>query len=267
MNLPNLFQNKPNIFDVSSIKYKKLIDQQLITKLIDYLKVSHKYLSRQGLSKIMVGIHGEIDSLVTSLLLKQALGENIIVMIFDFGTDTSQITSFCNKFALDAYILNRRSAYQAELAACQLHKQSDVLRFYLRFINYHLFIQADKMKAGVVDTLDKSNRLLGIRPEGFYGHIMPFYSLYKSELFSLAKLLQIPPQLYNLSCGYQDFIYPDNTALTWDQIDPILFLLTEKQLTPEDISQEFNIDLQWLKKLKSNIDKTILKTTASQFLI
>lgn len=121
------------------------------------------------------------------------------------------------------------------------------------------------MKAALVDTVDKSDRLLGTRPEGFYGHFMPFYCLYKSELYELTKFLNIPDQFIDHT-AYQDFPYPE-IVLTWDKIDPILFLLTEKQLSPEEISQKFNIDLHWLKKLKSHIDKQPLKTTVSQFLI
>ena len=112
------------------------------------------------------------------------------------------------------------------------------------------------MKTAVVDTIDKSDRLLGTRPPGFYGHFMPFYSLYKSELYDLALFLQIP---ISFAKTYQD--------LTFDKVDPILYLLTEKQLTPEDISGQCNIDLHWLKRLKSQVDKQLFQTTVSQFII
>lgn len=130
------------------------------------------------------------------------------------------------------------------------------------------------MKAALVDIIDKSERLLGTRPEGFYGHLMPFYSLYKSEVFDLARFLGIPDQ--SISTTYQE-LYVDHTALSWDkinrrtvsfqEIDSVLFLLTEKQLTPEEISQQLNIDLHWLKKLKSRLNKQLFRTTVSQFII
>lgn len=114
------------------------------------------------------------------------------------------------------------------------------------------------MKAKLIDTADKSNRLLGDRPEGFYGHFMPFYSLYKSELYDLAAFLGIPDQFITHS-GYLSF--------SWNQIDPVLFLLTEKQLAPEEISRQCNIDLQFLKNLKSQIDKKLFQAPVSQFII
>lgn len=262
----NLFQSKSKIFDVSSLEYKKPIDEQLTTKLNFYFQGYFKHLSKQGQHKIMVGIDGEINCLVAANLLKQALGENMIAMILDFGSPlTNNLVDFCTKSGMQTFILKRGKNCQDEVTAYQLHKPSDIRQFYGRFVNYHLSIQAEAMKVALVDTADKSDRLLGTRPEGFYGHLMPFYSLYKSEVYDLAKFLNIADQFMSPT-SYQDLPYPD-IVLTWDKIDPILFLLTEKQLSIEEISQSYNIDLHWLKRLKSHIDKYSLKTATSQFII
>lgn len=269
MNLPNIFGNKPKTFDVSQVKYKKPIDEQLVNKLTDYIQLTTKHLAKMGLPKIMVGIF-ETNSIIAAALLKKALRqaqgkpENIVVMILDFGTEyTKKLSEICNSLNLDAYILKRAEYYQTEVSAYNLHKPLDIRNFYQRFINYHLLIQADQMRAALIDTFDKSDRLLDIRPQGFYGHFMPFYSLYKSELFDLAKYLNIPVDNSQI---YQDLPYP-GTILTFDKLDPILYLLTEKQLTPEEISQQFNINLHFLKRLKSHIDKQLFQTTTSQFMI
>lgn len=253
--------------NLPSVNYKKPIDEQLINKLTDYLQLTYKHLSKFGLHKIMLQISEEIDSIVAGALLKQTLAENTIALIFDSGTDqTKRVTEVCKYLKLDAFILKRGAAYQAEVSAYNLHTPSSLKLFYRRFSNYHLFIQADSMKAAVADTIDKSERLPGTRPEGFYGHFMPFYSLYKSEVYDLAHFLGLPNQ-FILPSNYQDLLYPDNLTLSWDKIDPLLYLLTEKQLTPEEISQQFKIDLNFLKKLKSCVDKESLKTTTSQFII
>ncbi|MBI2600619.1 hypothetical protein HYW42_01585 [Candidatus Daviesbacteria bacterium] len=248
-------------------KYKKPVDEQLVTKLTDYLQHYYQYLSKHGHHKIMVRISGDINSIVAGALLRQASKENIVAMIFDFGTDeTNSLVELCKYSGLETFILKRGAAYQSEISAYQLHTPASLKRFYQRFINYHSAIQAENMKAVIVDTFDKSDRLLGNRPEGFYGHLMPFYSLYKSELYDLAQFLNIPGQFIPLT-NYQGLLYPENIALTWDKIDPILFLLTEKQISPEEISQQFCVDLTWLKKLKTRIDKKSLETTVSQFII
>lgn len=266
MNLLNLFNGQPKKFDVSSIKFKKPIDSQLTGKLIDYLQFSCKHLSKHDNHKIMVGVDGEINSLIVCILLKEALGENMIAMILDFGSPlTNNLVYFLSKSGIQTFILKRGEAYRGEVSAYQLHNPLNIRHFYKRFVNYHLLIQADHMKVALADTADKSDRLLGTRPEGFYGHLMPFYSLYKSEVYDLAKFLNVPDQLIPPS-SYQDLSYPE-VVLTWDKIDPIIFLLAEKQLSPEEISQNHNIDLHWLKRLKSQIDKYSLKTTISQFLI
>ena len=255
MNLLNLFNGKSN--NVSSIKYKKPIDQQLINKLIDYLQNYYQHLSKHGSHKIMVGIDGEINSLLAAKLLTQALrqaqGGNVVAMVFDIINPawTNSAVEFCKKLGLETYVLQRGTAYQTEIATYKLHKGQDIKKFYKKFINYHLLIQSEHLKAKVVDTADKSDRLLGTRPEGFYGHLMPFYPLYKSELYELAKFLGIPVPQTN----------------DWDKIDPVLYLLTEQQLKVEEISQQFNIDLHWLRSLKIQINKQLFQTTPSQFLI
>lgn len=251
MNLSNIFNSKHKTFDVSKVKYKKPVDEQLVNKLTDYIQLTAKHLSKMGLSKIMVGIF-ETNSLIAATLLKQTLKDQVIAMILDFGTEyTNNLIQICNKLALDAYLLKRGAAYQEEVVSF-----GKTPNHYKRFTGYHLLIQADQMKAALIDTIDKSDRLLGARPQGFYGHFMPFYALYKSELFDLASFLQIP---VDTSQTYQD--------LTYDKLDPILYLLTEKQLSPEEISKQHNIDLNWLKRLKSHIDKQLFQTPVSQFII
>lgn len=229
----------------------KRIDAQLVDKLINYLQSSCK-----DYSKIMIGVYGELNSLVAAKILRQALGENVLVIVFDFGdaAKTNNLVAFCQQLNLNTYILKRGAAYRNEIASYGLHTPAKQNHFFKQFINYHLQIQADNMKAALVDTADKSDRLLGDRPESFYGHFMPFYSLYKSEIFELAKFLKLPEQFIQK---------PDN----WEKIDSVLYLLTEKQLIPEEISQQFNIDLHWVKKLKSGINKHYLNSPISQFII
>lgn len=248
--------------------FKKPIDEQIATKLISYFQNYYKNLSKEGHHKILVGIDGEVNSFVAAKLLKDALSENVMALIFDLNNNfwTNAAVGFCQNLGLESYILNRGSYYREEVAAYRLHTKADIRYFYKKFINYHLLIAADNMRAAVLDSVDKSDRLLGTRPEGFYGHLMPFYCLYKSEILDLARFLNMPDQFTPVPV-YQDIPYPNDDSLTYDKVDCVLYLLTEKQLTPEEISQTYNIDLHWLKSLKSHIDKNTLKTTTSQFII
>lgn len=256
----NLFQNKPKIFDISSVNYKKPIDEQLVNKLVNYL-------TNLKAHKIMVGVSGEISSLLVCLLLKKALKEQVVVMIVDINNNlTQEMIELYKQLNFETYILDRRDAYQNSILNYPRHTLPGIRNFFQRFVNYQLLTQADVMKAILIDTADKSDRLLGTKPAGFYGHFMPFYALYKSELLDLAPVLNIPGQFIS-SGSYQDLLYPENIALPWDKIDPVLFLLTEKQLSPEEISQQCNIDLSWLKRLKQHVDKQLFQTPLSQFII
>ncbi|TSC87548.1 MAG: Uncharacterized protein G01um10147_526 [Microgenomates group bacterium Gr01-1014_7] len=229
----------------------KRIDQQLVDKLINFIKYSHK-----NFSKVMVGINGDLNSLVAAAALQRALGEKAVALIFDFdeAARTNSLTAFCQNLSLNTYILKRGVAYRSELSSYHPHQPEAVRNFYNRFINYHLLIQADNMKAVLVDIIDKSDRLAGTRPQGFYGQIMPFYSLYKTEIIELAKLLNLPEQ----------FIPKTNQ---WEKVDQILYLLTEKTLKPEEIAEQLHIDLEWIKKINSRINKDYLNSPVNQFII
>lgn len=225
--------------------YKKLVDNQLTDKLISFFHTCK--------TKIIVEMNGTINSSTAGILLQKALGEKSIALIIDFDTPkTTTLIDLCKSLSLNAYVLKRGLAYQKELTTYHLH-QKDINNFYRRFVNYHLSIQADIMGAQIVDTVDKSERLTNARPNCFYGSFMPFYSLYKTEIYDLAKFLNIKEVSTD-----RDY---------WERIDPILFLLTEKQLTPEQIYQGFKLDLAWLKKLKKHIDKRTLESPITQFII
>lgn len=167
--------------------YKKPIDEQLTAKLIYFIQSCSKKSS-----KIITEVNGTINSLVSAVLFKKALEDKAIAMIFDFDTPkTNTLLNFCKSANLNTYVLKRGSKYQSELSAYRLSKPEYINSFYKRFVNYHLSVQADILKAEVADTIDKSDRLINQRPNGFYGHFMPFYSLYKTEVYDLAKLLNI----------------------------------------------------------------------------
>lgn len=244
--LPDVFQKKKD--KILSVKYKKPVDEQLTEKLIYFIQSVCKKSP-----KIITPISGTVNSLVAGVLFKKALTEKAVAIIFDFDTPkTNTLIELCKSLDLNTYVLKRGKAYQTESTQYHSH-QKDIRNFYIRFVNYHLSIQADLMKAELTDIADKSDKLTNQRPNLFYGSVMPFYSLYKTEVYELAKLLHI-------SHSPTDLDY-------WTKIDPVLYLLTEKQLNPEEISQQYNIDLPWLKKLKSRIEKESLETTVSQFII
>lgn len=227
-----------------------LIDDQLVDKLINFIQHSFKKPS-----KIITEINGTINSLTAGVLLNKALGEKAIALIIDFDTPrTETLVSLCKSQNLNTFVLKRGANYQKELAVYRLRKQEDIRNFYKRFVNYHLSIQADIMGAELVDTIDKSDRLMNQRPDCFYGSCMPFYSLYKTEVYALAEFLKLPDPLST------DHDY-------WKKIDPVLVMLTEKQFSPEQIAQDLKIDLDWLKKLKNRIEKQSLTSPVSQFII
>ena len=63
MNLLNLFNNQPKTINVSSVKYKKALDDQLVNKLNYFLQSANKDLSKQGYSRIVVRISEDVNSL------------------------------------------------------------------------------------------------------------------------------------------------------------------------------------------------------------
>lgn len=266
------FPGKPKKITTIPSNYPIKINQQLIDQIIIFISKSVKDLSSLGLNKAIIGLSGGIDSSVAAVLLKKALPEQSFGVIVDLEDDTGsadieRAVQLATDIGLDYKVIKAGKIYKAQLDLLGDNNSLAILHLRSRFINNIIFQIADNKTAAVIDTTDKSEKVLGRHVEAFLGHIAPLVDIYKTQVYELANLLDIPQSIINNSPGCPELLDIDAFGVPWATIDPILSLLVDKHLTLQELVQSYDVDEEWLSKIKFRIDNQPLRLNATPLLL
>lgn len=270
--LQNIFPGKPEHIGTINIIYKRQVDANLVSTIISFIKTSLDDLILLGLNKATVGLSGGVDSTVICAFLKEAVGPKAFAVIVDFeqGEGISDDTKFSIEIA-EKIGINHRIVKACELFKAHLGiigNNSLLTRFHLRsrIINNIIFQIADNEKAVVVDSTDKSEKLLGRHAESFMGHIAPVIDLYKSELYDMLDFFSLS-EVKNKEPGCPELLDRDAFGVEWEVLDKILYLLTHENMSAEEIAQKYKVDISWLQKLEKRIQKQYLRTETKKLFL
>lgn len=220
-------------------------------ELIEFIQNAFQ---KAGFTRAVIGVSGGVDSATSYELAKRALGEaHVFPYFLPYGDAKSEIgiridiKSIVDQIiALDPKMDNvRRGNVMARV----------------RMII--LFDQAKRQKALVVGTENKSERLLGYftRFGDSASDIEPLTNLYKTQVFQLAKYLNIPeeiitkPPTAGLWEGQTD---EGEFGFSYKDADEILYQLYDQKKSIEDIIA-FGIDREIIEKVKSRVDQNAFK--------
>jgi len=239
-------------------------------RTIKFIQTTFK---QQSFKQGIVAVSGGVDSAVSLLLATKALGpENIYTLHLPYKkrhrSDTADmIINLAEIPQANRQVINLSRV--VDKLAVKLNAKKNQLRFgnlLVRLRMACLFDQAKKHKALVIGTANKSENLLGYFTR--YGDsacdLNPLSHLYKTQVYQLAKFLNIPqaiiktPPSANLWLGQTD---AQELGFTYQLADPILYLLTDKKLTPDKIiKQGFNKSLvnKVHQRLETNKFKTLV---------
>ncbi|MCS7233079.1 MAG: NAD+ synthase [Synergistetes bacterium] len=162
----------------------------------------------------VVGISGGVDSAVVALLLKRAMGENMLGLIMpcrSVSSDLSDALEFVKAFEIPYRLVDLSSIYEAFLNILgEVDKRGDIalanIKPRLRMITLYYF--ANRLNYLVVGTGNRSELEVGYFTK--YGDggvdILPIGSLVKSEVREVARHLGVPEKI----------IHKPPTAGLWD---------------------------------------------------
>ncbi|WP_285602806.1 NAD+ synthase [Helicobacter sp. NHP22-001] len=192
--------------------------------------------TQRGFRRVVYGLSGGVDSAVVALLCQRAFKDNAHALLMpSLSTPQSALThatELCESFNI-AYSLHSIAPHHALFK--DSHKDASLIRqgnFCARLRMATLYDHALERNALVVGTSNKSERLLG------YGTIFgdlacainPIGDLYKGQIYTLARLLQVPENILNkppsadFYAGQSD---EDELGFSYAEIDPLLFAIEQ----------------------------------------
>lgn len=217
----------------------KLVKEQLIQFL-------QQEVQKAGMSKVIVGLSGGLDSAVVAMLCKEAFGANLhcVMMPSHYSSQNSieDAKELCHKYDISYEIISIAPMVQGY----EQYMDNDKLRignFSARMRMAVLYDISAKHKALVVGTSNKSEILLGYGTH--YGDtacaINPIGEIYKSDEFEFARYLGVTDAIINkrpsadLWEGQAD---EDELGFTYQELDRVLKEIFEKNKTKDELYKE-----------------------------
>jgi NAD+ synthase len=237
------------------------LSQDLVKVLADFI---YSEATRFGLSKVVVGLSGGIDSTVAAYLAVKALGaKNVLGIMMPYRTSSADSVSDALKVVKDlkikSMIINLTGAVDA-LA----ENDPDILKNKVRFGNIMarmrmicLYDQSNEHKALVLGTGNKTEILLGYTT--LFGDaasaINPLGDLYKTQVWQLAEKLKCPKQIIrkkpsaDLWTGQTD---EGELGFTYREADELLFYMIDQRYSDEEL-KDIGFKPAFVKTLRDKI--------------
>jgi len=257
-------------FNLPLLDYQKVVDEicSFIRRVVEESRV-------KGL---VMGLSGGVDSSTTAHLAVKALGpERVKALIMpDYRTtpksDVEDAWLIAEKLGIEAREVDIASMCDA-IVEKHPYRSDDVVAFgnvRARVRMILLYYAANTMNMMVCGTSDKSEIMIGYFTK--YGDggvdILPIGDLYKTDVRKLALYLGVPERVALKPSSPR--LWPGQTAegelgVSYDVIDPVLYLLYEKGFKPEEAAERVGVDMEVVNAIIRRVEESKHKRVMPPF--
>jgi len=253
---------------------------------LDYSKVEREIclfirsvVEEAGVRGLVLGLSGGVDSSVTAYLAVKALGpEKVKALIMPDHratpkSDVEDAWMIAESLGIEAREVDIASMCDAIVEGHPYKSKDDMVavgnvRARVRMIL--LYYAANTMNMMVCGTGDKSEIMIGYFTK--YGDggvdILPIGDLYKTDVRGLAKHLGIPEKIAMKPSSPR--LWPGQTAegelgVSYDIIDPILYLIYERGFKPEEAAARVEVSLDTVTAIMRRVEASKHKRSMPPF--
>ena len=229
----------------------------LITNyLVEFLR---NEVEKTGLTHVVVGLSGGLDSAVVALLAKRAFKDNLLCVLMPSQYSSKESVSDANSLCKEFNLKSETISIESLLKSYSIDKNENMRigNFSARMRMSVLYDISAREHALVLGTSNKSEIMLG------YGTIFgdlasainPLGDLYKTEVYELARYLGVTDAIISkqpsadLYEGQSDEL---DLGYSYEEIDEVLKLYVDERVNEEElIIKGFEPEL--IKMLKKRI--------------
>lgn len=217
-------------------------------RAVDFIR---EQVAAAGASGVAFGLSGGVDSAVTAYLCRLALGSDKCLALimpnteFTPHSETEDGILVATELSVQYIVIPIRDIAHASMAHDENPPKVASGNLNARLRAVLLYYEAQKRNYLVVGTDDKSEHMLGYFTK--YGDgacdILPIASLYKTQVWDLARHLQVPHHIIEKRPSphlWTDHFASDELGLSYTDIDRILQRLHED---PVQISRDTAIPI------------------------
>lgn len=246
----------------------KINSKQTEKRIIKFIK---DYFCRVKKEKAIIGISGGLDSAIVAFLCAKALGsKNIIAAKLPYQAISGSKSLKQADQIIQALEIPQKNVYQINIKPvvdCFKKQKLDQIGLgntMARIRMIYLYNLARKHNGLVVGTGNKSEILMGYFTRwGDGGHdINPIGSLYKTQIYQLARYLKIPksiikqPPSAGLWLGQTD---EKELGISYQQLDKLLYLTIDKKVKKFLLIKKFGYSAQDVEKVLNRVKKNRFK--------
>jgi NAD+ synthase len=254
------FPGTPRSLPQMHVRYLRPVNSESLKTLNSFLRSSLVPHRPGGFRKLVIGLSGGIDSSTVLGLAVHAVGERRVTAVtvdLELPGHAEQVDlarSVAEELGAEHVTLNGKKVRASLASTVPGNGPFRDINLTTRTIHSLIFQYADSSEAAVVSCTDRSELLLSRHMEFFYGHIAPLANHYKTEVFALARALRIPDRVISREPGcVEAWLDSEVFGASYEVLDPILYLMSERGLDSEKIQRRYGGDVRWLRALEGRL--------------